>query len=274
MSPHPFEPELDQPTPRRIAAREGCAYGCGLWGVRLFCLPHTLIGPFLAYQAVRALVLYLGVLWAGTEVDGTITHKDERPGKTGTYYTADYVFAVGGVEYTGHTQPDAETYAALQEGEPIRVRVWEAAPEDGHSWDGSEAGSLRTVGGLCFAALFWNAMISIIVWQFYVRPWRQRQLVRYGVPTAGVVRQVKAWPEKRGQAYRVRYEYTPGPSDLFEERQSGSVRVWPPNSAADVKAGDVLTVLYDPRRPRRSVLYRFSDYKAVLTAAASPPFPP
>jgi hypothetical protein len=29
MTEHAFEPELDQPTPRRIAAR-GWGYGCGL----------------------------------------------------------------------------------------------------------------------------------------------------------------------------------------------------------------------------------------------------
>src|SRR5205823_13138418 len=114
----------------------------------------------------------------------------------GPYYTVDYVFAVDGVEYAGQAQPDAESYAALQEGQPIRVQVWEAGPEGGHSWDGSEAGSLSTVGGLCFAALFWNGMISIIVWQFYLRPWRKRRLVRYGMPTAGVVREVKVSQEK------------------------------------------------------------------------------
>src|SRR4051794_10462245 len=102
MPPLAFEPELDQPTPRRVAAREGCGYGCGLWAVRLFCLPHTLIGPFLAYQAARAVVLYLGVMLGGTDVEGHLTRKAEHAGKKGRNYTADYVFVVGGVEYEGH----------------------------------------------------------------------------------------------------------------------------------------------------------------------------
>ncbi|HKB04749.1 MAG TPA: DUF3592 domain-containing protein [Gemmataceae bacterium] len=264
MSLHTFEPELDQPTPRLVAAREGCAYGCGLWGVRLFCLPHTLIGPWLLYQAVRAVVLYLGVLHAGIDIEGTITHKDERTGKKGPYYWADYVFTVNGVEYAAQTPLEAHEYAALQKGQAIPVRVWVAAPQDGH-WPGvSGSDPLGTVRGLCFAALFWNGMISFIVWKFYLVPWRRRRLVRYGIPTTGAVREVKVSQEKQGPAYRISYTYTPGPSDLFTGQQSGSVRVSHPHSAADVKAGDVLTVLYDPRRPRRSLLYRFADHKAVI----------
>jgi uncharacterized protein DUF3592 len=263
MSPHAYEPELDQPTPRRVAAREGCAYGCGLWAVRLFCLPHTLVGPFLLYQAGRAAVLYFGVLLAGTEVDGTVAHKTAREGKKGPYYTVDYVFAVDGAEYPGQTQTDAETYAGLREGQPIRVRVWEAAPAGGHSWDGSEAGSLGGLAGICFGAVGWNAFLGVFIWFLYVRPWRRRQLVRYGVPAAGRVHAVKVSQEKGGPAYRVYYTFTAGPSELFGGRRSGSVRVSPPKDASDVKAGDVLTVLYDPKRPRRSLLYRFAHHKAV-----------
>ncbi|MBO0698013.1 MAG: DUF3592 domain-containing protein [Zavarzinella sp.] len=274
MSPHTFEPELDQPTPRRIAAREGCAYGCGLWGVRLFCLPHTLVGPFLAYQAVRAVVLSLGVMLAGVEVQGTVTRKTETQHRKGPYYSADYVFTVNNIQYSAQTVLDANEYASLQEGQAIRVRVWEAFPQNGH-WPGlSGSPPYGSLGGLCFGALLWNGIVLFMVWKFYVHPWRQRQLVRYGVPTIGVVREVKVSQEKSGPAYRIRYDFTPERSDLFDDPSSGSVRVSPPKSAADVKAGDMLTVLYDPRRPRRSVLYRFGDYKAVLTAAASPPFPP
>jgi Protein of unknown function (DUF3592) len=263
MSPHAYEPELDQPTPRRVAAREGCAYGCGLWAVRLFCLPHTLVGPFIAYQAVRAVILSLGVLLAGVEVEGTVTRKAETQHRKGPYYSADYVFTVDHAQYTAQTMLDADEYASLHEGQPIPVRVWEAFPQSGH-WPGvSGSPPYGSVVGLCLGALFWNGMVSFIVWKFYLRPWRRRRLVRYGVPAVGRVHEVRVSQEKGGPAYRVYYTFTAGPSELFGGRQSGSVRVSPPNDASDVKAGDVLTVLYDPKRPRRSLLYRFADHKAV-----------
>jgi hypothetical protein len=43
-SPHVIEPELTGPTPRAVGYRDGCATGCGLWFLRLFTLPHTIIG--------------------------------------------------------------------------------------------------------------------------------------------------------------------------------------------------------------------------------------
>jgi Protein of unknown function (DUF3592) len=264
MSPHTFEPELDQPTPRRVAAREGCAYGCGLWFVRLFALPHTLAGPFLLYQAGRAIVLYLGVLLAGTEVEGTITKTAEHTGKKGTSYTADYVYTLDGAEYTAQTSLDADEFATLRKGQAIPVRVWEVAPDDAH-WAGVSGNHpLRGVGGACFGAGIWNGALAVFIYFFYVRPWRRRWLVRYGVPTPGVVRSVAVVHENKQLAYKVRYEYAvPAGHRTAGGRYTGSVKASKDSGAADVRVGDVLTVLYDPWRPWGSLLYRFADHKAV-----------
>src|SRR5262245_58738012 len=70
--PHLFEPELVQPAPRRVRARDGCGLGCALWGGRVISLPHTLAGVFLLYQALRVTVIYFAVLLAGTDVEGHI----------------------------------------------------------------------------------------------------------------------------------------------------------------------------------------------------------
>jgi hypothetical protein len=261
MSEHTFEPELDQPTPRRVAARDGCTYGCGLWVGRLFLLPHTLAGLFILYQALRATVLYLGVLLAGTDVEGHITAKTEHPHRKGAYYTADYAFTVDGDAYAAQMPINADEYAALRVGQTIPVRAWDAAPHAAHWVDAAASSPLKPVGAAWFGALLWNGFMSVVVWFLYVVPWRRRQLVRYGVPTAGVVRAIVYCKDGKADARRIEYEYTPGPSELFRDRLSGSVKITP-QRAAEVKVGNVLTVLYDPRRPKRSVLYKFSDYKA------------
>jgi hypothetical protein len=261
MTEHAFEPELDQPTPRRLAARDGCGYGCGLWAVRLFLLPHTLAGLFLAYQAVRATVLYLGVLLAGTDVEGHITAKTEHQHRNGAYYTADYAFTVDGDACAAQMPITAQEYAALRVGQAVPVRVWDAAPHVPHWVDAAASSPLKPVGAVWFGALFWNGFMSVVVWFLYVHPWRQRQLVRYGVPTRGVVRAIAFCKDGKAAARRITYDYTPGPSEVFGGPRSGSVKVTPAK-AAEVKVGNVLTVLYDPRRPHRSVLYRFSNYRA------------
>jgi Protein of unknown function (DUF3592) len=259
-----FEPELLQPTPRRLSALDGCAAGCVLWPIRLFILPHTLVGPFLIYQAVKATVLYFGVLWAGVEVEGHVTGKAEHPSRKGSYYTADYAFAVDGIEYAGQFQPDAGRYALLQEGQPIPVRAWPAAPRDGH-WTGSSGATLGAAGTAWVMALFWNGILSVFLWQLYVRPYRQRRLVRYGVPTAGIVRAVTAQESRQPpETYQVRYEYAvPAGHRTAGGLFHGTATAHRNQGDAELRPGDVLTVLYDPRRPRRSVLYRFGDYKAV-----------
>jgi hypothetical protein len=92
----------------------------------------------------------------------------------------------------------------------------------------------------------------------YVRPWRQRNLIRFGQAAVARVTEVTSWPEKQNTVYGVRYEFTPGVHGDPPVR--GSVRVTHPRSAADVAVGDELTVIYDPRRPRRNVLYRFAKF--------------
>jgi hypothetical protein len=262
MPPHAFEPELDQPFPRRVVARDGCTYGCGLWLGRLFMLPHTLAGLFILYLALRATVLYLGVLLAGTEIEGHITAKSERLGKKTTHYMADYAFAVNGDTYAAEMTVDVNEYAALREGQTIAVRAWEPSPHAAHWVRGFGGHPLAPVLAAWFGALFWNGFMGVITWFLYVAPWRKRRLVRYGVPTTGVVRAIAYCKDGKAEARRIEYEYTPGPSEVFGGRRSASVKVTPAQ-AKEVKVGNVLTVLYDPRRPRRSVLYRFSDYKAL-----------
>ena len=99
MADYQFEPELLQPTPRPVAAREACVLGCLLWAGRLLVLPHTYIGLLFIYRAAKATVLYFGVLWAGVEVEGRVAGKAEHTTRNGrVYYTVDYVFPVGEAE--------------------------------------------------------------------------------------------------------------------------------------------------------------------------------
>lgn len=265
MPEYALEPELNTPPPRTVRARGGWDYGCGLWAIRVFILPHTLAGVFLAFQAVSGIVLYLGVLFVGTEVDGRIAKKSETEGKKGTHYEVEYVFTLNGNDYADKSGLKAEDYAAINEGQRIPVRVLAIFPQSGH-WPGIAGVSpISGVVSSCFGALLWNGILSVFLWYLYVRPWRQRQLVRFGVPVAGTVFEVTSTPAKSGKGYTIRYQY-PLPIDPetgdIERNATGKIYIEPPKSAEDIHSGDVLTVLYDPRKPSRSILYHFSDYKA------------
>jgi hypothetical protein len=271
VTEHHFEPELAQPPPRPVQRRGGWQSGCGLWFLRLFLLPHTLAGVWLLAMATASTVLWVGVLLLGTEVAGNVVRKTEhRSRKGGVYREVEYSFLVDGVEYTGKVSPDADGYAALQEGQPITVRALPWAPGGGDSIGGFGRRHWPRMPGCSpfwdvtwfwFIALFWNGILSVFLWQAYVRPWFQRRLLRHGLPATGVVLQARSGTNRGTRFLRVRYEYTPAPGDAGADRlYAGSVTATGPGFPA-FEEGDELTVLYDPRRPRRSVPYRLADYE-------------
>ena len=264
MSNPTFEPELDQPLPRQVATHGGCTYGCGIWFFRLFILPHTLVGLFLIFKAVASVVLSLGVLVAGTDVDGRIVRKIETKGKKDRVsYSAVYVYTVDQIEYEGTASLEADEYAAMREGQAITVKVYWPGVEGGH-WPGFASYSpLEEVGGICFFALFWNGIVSIFVYMLYVLPWRLRQLVRWGQPTEGIVRDVQQHMQKGKKVIQVRYEYVVPPDGHSPGGViSGKASASGPKAEA-LHQGSLVTVLYDPRRPKRSLPYALSDFKAV-----------
>jgi len=258
-----FEPELDQPIPRRVTPRQGLAHGCALWPIRLFVLPHTLAGPLLIFLAVSRIVLYLGVLFAGEDVEARVVRKIESKGKKGTHYSADYVYTVNQKEYTGTVSMGADEFVMTREGQVFLVKVFAPQSEGGH-WPGVGNSSPGwAVVGICFAALFWNGILSVFLYHLYYRPWWHRWMVRRGLPAAGLVREVKQWTNKGTKVVRVRYEYavpldghTPG--GVFTGQMTGSGP-----QANRVAVGGIVTVLYSPRRPHRNLLYALADYKAV-----------
>jgi hypothetical protein len=260
-----IEPELTQPVPRPTRRRGGMAVGCGLWFIRLFLLPHTLGGLAILFAAVVGTFSYLGVALSGVEMEGRITRKTEvkaRKGKKITY-TLYYAYTVEGLEYAGNDTVSKEEYAARKEGQAIPLRVVPWAPLA--HWTrlpGSSPGV--SLVGYWAGALFWNGIMMLFLWVLWIQPWQQWRLVRWGVPTLGIVRDVKTTPMKRGYSYTVHYEYTSVPVDYEPEQLLTSSVSSHTEEARAIKKGDVLTVLHDPKRPQRSIPYKLADFEAKM----------
>ena len=267
MAEHEFEPELSQPVPRPTRRRGGLAVGCGFWFVRLFLLPHTIAGIFILGLAVTGTLGYLGVLMFGVEMEGRVVRREESQSRKSkkTTYTLHYVYTVEGQEYAAGTTVTAEAYAAHKEGQaiPLRVLPWSPLAH----WvrlPGASPGA--SVLAMWFGAVFWNGIMSIFLYMVWVRPWLQWRLVRWGELTSGIVRDVRSTPQKGGGlSYTIRYEYASSPT--LNEPEQLYTRSASSNStaAATVKVGDVVTVLYDPKRPKRSVPYLFADFEVKMS---------
>src|SRR4051794_10637986 len=127
---HAIEPELTGPTPRGVRYRDGWATGCGLWVVRLFLLPHTIIGIGALVVAMWSTGVYVGVLAFGTDCPGAVVRKTERPGSKGkTYRYVDYEYTANGRLYTGRVSVDADEYRQVNTGDRVTVRALESAPD-------------------------------------------------------------------------------------------------------------------------------------------------
>ena len=59
------------------------------------------------------------------------------------------------------------------------------------------------------------------------------------------------------------YEYAAPADDLLGPTLYTRKMTSTQTAAAATKPGDLVTVLYDPRKPKRSVIYRLTDYRAV-----------
>jgi hypothetical protein len=227
--------------------------------MRLFGLPHTIIG---AGAIVTALVAFV-VWFFGTDVTGRIVSLDVSQGKKSTYYNVHFAYTIDGIDYTENTTVPSDIYETLQVGQPYPVRIFSPIP----GWMAQPRGPGSSPPlGLLFFALGWNAFLSMFLWIAWVAPLRLRSLLRHGRVTRGVVLAKEMRPGK-STTYVIRYSYqvpldeesyiSSKPETL--EREMSVQR----EEYAAATIGQPVTVIYHPRRPRRSVIYEFSEYQAV-----------
>lgn len=254
MATHTIEPELLAGS--RWVVWRTVSRGVGLWLVRLFILPHTLIGFGMLGKAVWSTVSWPVVYFAGSLVEGRIDETTATPNRknNSTAYSARYTFYLGNDAYHRQTTLSADGYAAVQRGSVVRVRVcrWLPACGDWPDVPGFSSSNFLSFWGV---ALFWNGVLSLFFWNLYFVPWREAALVRRGVPVVGRITEFGPSGDKE-RSHRVRYSYR-WPTDGGELwvghtdcRETGGYSI-----------GDVLTVLIDPRRPSRSLAYALSDFR-------------
>jgi hypothetical protein len=257
---HPIEPELTVPTPRRVRYRDR-GTGCGLWFVRLFILPHTIIGAGALGAALTFTAMYLAVWLFGDEHPAGVVKRSEQRGSKGMHHTIEYEYTVAGRPHAGRVSVNADQYRQIAEGDRFTVRALAAAPE-ARAWVRLPGQTpLLEVGAAWLVALFWNGVLSVFLWNVYLRPWRMRRLVRWGRPAPGIVRGQTVSTTKGTKLYHLTFEYAAadeaGAAAVFTGKMASTQA-----AAASARAGDVVTVLYDRRKPGRSLIYKYADFRA------------
>ena len=245
------------PPPRQLRTRSKTGripLGC----VRLFILPHVIIGIGVALVMLSKLLLVL----IGTATPGTVESRTFSKGRKGRYtYHVHYSFRTDNSIHRGKTQIDSDVYDVLGERASVQVLYLGLAPD--YISDILEPGESlppNTWKAIIFGG-FWNAILSPFVYLLYIKPWRRKRLVKTGEAGTGkvVARRIDRGPKGSPQSV-VEYEYLAlGQSYRGKEMTDESCYHAFPN-------GRKLSVIYDPNKPSRSVALDLCEWEIVETS--------
>lgn len=249
------------PPPRTVRGGPGCA----IWGVRVFILPHMAVGVVM----IGLLLMTLAVALFGTDVPATLTNiHTSHSRKGGTIYHVGYTYRFAGRDYTNSGTVGAQTYSQLKrasaEDAPpatLRVRHFELGPihyqvltEEHSAWN-------SVVPLLCFV-LFWHGILSVFVYLVWVSPIRTARLIRHGEAAPGAIVKVRESRGNKSTSYYATFRFNDPATGTEIQRE---MRL-PGRAQYDLaQPGVAVTVLFDPRKPRRALVYEFSGYRVSET---------
>jgi hypothetical protein len=157
--------------------------GPALWAVRLFILPHTIVGVFLIGQVILALLWLI----CGDDSTGQITRAWTEQHK-GTHYYIGYRYSIGPVKHSAQATIDSATYEQLPQsirqpgtqapGESpqtalVRLRVFSFARlEKVAPLPPYGSYPIKEFVTTAFVAVFWDGILSVFLYQAWIRPYR------------------------------------------------------------------------------------------------------
>ncbi len=234
------------PSPPRIVRRKS-GTGCAVAFPRLFMLPHMLVGIAFAL----ALPAHWYVNNFGTPVTARIDNVEYRVSeKGGGSYDTRYHYEFRGQRFEESGSGNEHTRIGdIFPGHAANVVLFIKFVPTPDNED---------IKGLFFFALVWNSLMLPFYYVIWYIPIRDRRLVQYGEATPGVI--TKLWQTTgRGAACHAQYEYTTPAGDTITRKKREV------NTMAYLQAreGDVITVLYNPAKPKRGLPYELSDFEIV-----------
>ncbi len=221
------------------------------------------------------LVIAIVVVLFGQTVVGRVVTKEVTSSNTPTY-TIGYSYVVGRQRFYDKNEVYSNDYNALKTRDAVPVRILKRLPNSNSQIVFPSESLWTYAGSLVFETVFINIIGGAFAWRLYIAPWRQRRLIANGLPTVARITEVREVKNK-GVTYELKYEYAP---DEYVKGLVGNVfRVMPrtqehgqmrqayttvsQKDGQAIHVGDTLTVLFDPNKPQRHILYRCADYKVI-----------
>jgi hypothetical protein len=243
----------------RARKGRGALRGCLL----LLLVPHIWCGALLPLMGLYQLAELVRFHTFGYVREGRVQRLRTERGKGGPYYRVEYTFELPTGMGTGEATVDEAAFSRLAVGDIVNVRFlpgFRAGPQLLADGARSPASDLWKIW---LFIVFWDGAMLVLVWPGVVRPLRQRSLVRHGVAVPGRITDKYETKNQRPKGYRVRYSYSaPAPGPSGEDMEYQRVMYIREEDYNRVRAEDRVIVLYDWRKPRRSLVYECADYEA------------
>lgn len=248
-------PTLPSP-PRRV--RGLLAGGEGGWFVRIFTLPHVLIG----IGATGFWIFLVLAILFGTDVPGVVTGtKTSYSRKGGTSYLAQYEYEVDGSKMKGSDGvpfADYQQFNREKDSKPsVQIQYFALGPWH-HARLRIAGGFWREIGFMTLWVAFWDSIVGFFFYMIWIKPILVRQLYKHGMEAAGVITSKRVRTHSRGSnSYYISYR--------FDDPRSGNpinseIQVYNHKKWNVASVGESVTVLYAPGKPKQSTLYEYGGY--------------
>lgn len=249
------------PAPRRVQRRTDRCRLLGLSHVAIL-LPLTLFGIGLILNALHVLcVLLFGTTVTGHVYGTSITYSH----KGGQQYHMQYDYVVNGTTFFGSTTVSYWDYPHLHSGTAVTVKYLPATPNMNeelttqpgafNAYDGGELAILAVMG------ILFTGLTSASWWLGQVKPLIYRSLVINGAVCPGWLLDLTSIDKM--SYYVLRYTYQPEGAGVRDRDPITASMTVACENWIGADEGQPVTVLYDPKRPKRSVVYEFADYEVV-----------
>jgi hypothetical protein len=232
--------------------------------VALLFFPHIWCGALMPFLALHELVDFVRFRTFASVVPGKVQRLYTSHGKGGTYHQVAYTFALPGAEGAGDATVDEAAFNRMAKGDPVTVRVLPGFRMGPQLLLEGARGPLSDSWKMALFIVGWDGLMSIIVWQAVVRPLRQRALVRHGAAVPGQITEKHATSSGKSRGYKVHYTYiAPAPGPGGQDMEYQRVMSVQEEDYDRLRAEDRVIVIYDPRKPHRSLVYRCADYEVL-----------
>jgi len=241
--------ELRTSPPRMVRLRGG--RGARVFGVRIFMLPHLLIG-------LAAAVILIGEpiwLFATPAILGKVTSMQTSAGRRGMQHEVHYTYLWNGRTVTDQSRVSTAAYQQLQREKTIPLHAIDIG---GHRFSEVDVSAGQYAASRWFLwiwAFLWDGMMLLVLRQ----PRVARRLVSEGAAVTGKIVDKSTYRGKSAR-YTLRYEYAP-PTGGTMGALTRNMTVTR-GDFESVAVGQEITVLYDPNRPSNATIYEYGDYMA------------